>query len=122
MKNIYFFFTFVIIVFLAGSCAIDEADNKPDVTRPAYEMFNESSILITNKMRSFDKVLFLEIYRQLDDSSKTAFNDKYFQQYLIEEADTNLFYLKSLDEYYNIARKALEFNWETSSTIAGNKN
>ena len=36
--------------------------------------------------------------------------------------DTNLFYLKSLDEYYNIARKALEFNWETSSTIAGNKN
>ncbi|MDD3320787.1 MAG: hypothetical protein PHS59_05020 [Paludibacter sp.] len=79
--NSILFFMLLIVSF--SSCEISEPENKPDFAQPASEMFYFTSTLISNEIRLFDKLLFLESYLNMDDSIKQVFKNQYFQQYEI---------------------------------------
>ena len=105
MKQVFKILSGITMVLMLNSCVIDEPTAKPDAFLPANEMFDYTSKLLANEMRGFDKILFLEIYRQLDDSSKNVFNQQFFQQYLIDQVQPNVYVflnVYNLEKVYTI--------------------
>ncbi len=85
MKKVIFYLLCLITFVLIPACEIEEAEPKPDFAKPASQMFYYSSANIFDKMRLFDKMLFLESYLDMNDTlQQESFIKDYFQ-YRIEK-------------------------------------